>query len=120
MQFSKPLLPPTCPAGRRITPPPAAECGRTARDRCGLEHGLKRGAPAADLAQVYGRMTCNQAVELAPHDAKVCTRVREDFQAVEDAFAKTVVREQADGSVTNARTARRLARFLGRRCKACR
>ncbi|WP_341486854.1 TetR/AcrR family transcriptional regulator [Pararhizobium sp. A13] len=60
----------------------------------------------------HGCMSTNQAVEMAPHDPQVRDRVEADFQLIEDAFARTVERGQADGSVKNGRSAREIARLL--------
>lgn len=69
-------------------------------------------AHAGDPEHRYGCMTANEAVELAPHDGKVQQLVAEDFQAVEDAFARAIARGQADGSIESSEEPRKLARFL--------
>ena len=65
-----------------------------------------------DTSQRSGCMTANEAVELAPHDLDVRRMVAEDFQAVEDAFARAIARGQAEGSVASRQEPRILARFL--------
>jgi TetR/AcrR family transcriptional repressor of nem operon len=59
-----------------------------------------------------GCMSTNQAVELAPHDAGIRERIAADFQAIEDAFCRTIARGQAEGSIAPARDARAIARLL--------
>jgi TetR/AcrR family transcriptional repressor of nem operon len=59
-----------------------------------------------------GCMSINQAVELAPHDLEVQSRVEEDFQRIEDALTRAIQRGQAEGSVKSARDARELARLF--------
>jgi TetR/AcrR family transcriptional repressor of nem operon len=59
-----------------------------------------------------GCMSTNQAVELAPHDAAVRQRIADDFQAIEDAFCRTIKRGQAEGSIAPTRDARAIARLL--------
>ncbi len=60
----------------------------------------------------YGCMSCNEAVELGPHDEEVQRIVAADFQSIEDAFAAAIRRGQADGSIASGESPRRLARFL--------
>jgi TetR/AcrR family transcriptional repressor of nem operon len=59
-----------------------------------------------------GCMSTNQAVELAPHDAAIRERIAADFQAIEDAFCRTIERGQAEGSIAATRDARAIARLL--------
>ncbi|KAA5602656.1 TetR/AcrR family transcriptional regulator [Blastochloris sulfoviridis] len=59
-----------------------------------------------------GCMSTNQAVELAPHDAAIRSRIAADFQAIEDAFRRTIARGQAEGSIASARDAGAIARLL--------
>lgn len=59
-----------------------------------------------------GCMTINQAVELAPNDAEVAIRVREDFVGMEKAFAKTIARGQKEGSIATSMSALDLARLF--------
>jgi TetR/AcrR family transcriptional regulator, transcriptional repressor for nem operon len=61
---------------------------------------------------VFGCMTANEAVELAPHDADIQRLVAEDFQAIEDEFSQAIARGQADGSIANRQEPRILAHFL--------
>lgn len=60
----------------------------------------------------HGCMSINQAVELAPHDPQVRSRVEEDFQRIEDALTRTIERGQAEGSVKPDRNARQVARLM--------
>lgn len=59
-----------------------------------------------------GCMSTNQAVELAPHDPEIRSRVERDFQLIEDTLASTIARGKEDGSVTTGQDPRRLARLL--------
>lgn len=59
-----------------------------------------------------GCMTINQAVEMAPTDVGVASRVREDFLGMEKAFAKTIERGQRDGSIASSMPALDLARLF--------
>ncbi len=69
-------------------------------------------ARVQDEPRVYGCMTANEAVELAPHDAEIQRLVAEDFQAMEDIFAHTITRGHTDGSIASRTETRTLARFL--------
>ncbi|WP_321967831.1 TetR/AcrR family transcriptional regulator [Burkholderia cepacia] len=87
-----------------------------------LERGKARGAieaffcmiigHAGKLEFAHGCMSVNQAVEMAPHDPDVQSRVEADFQLIEDALARTIARGQGDGSVQSTEKARRLARLF--------
>ena len=57
-------------------------------------------------------MSINQAVELAPIDSEVATRVRADFLGMEKYFAKTIGRGHSDGSIAASMPALDLARVL--------
>lgn len=59
-----------------------------------------------------GCMSINQAVELAPIDSEVATRVRADFLGMEKYFAKTIGRGHSDGSIAASMPALDLARVL--------
>lgn len=59
-----------------------------------------------------GCMSINQGVEMAPHDPEIRARVMEDFRHIEEALTSVIVRGQGDGSLTNTRNARELARLL--------
>ncbi len=81
--------------------------------RQSIETFFRQGiAHSQDKTQVNGCMTANEAVELAPHDAEIQRLVAEDFQAVEDEFARAVTRGHKDGSIANRQETRALARFL--------
>ncbi len=69
-------------------------------------------ARSQDAASVQGCMTANEAVELAPRDEEIRKLVADDFQAIEEAFARAIKRGQADGSIISRREPRSLARFL--------
>ena len=59
-----------------------------------------------------GCMSINQAVEMAPRDADIRTRVFQDFALIEGALALAIERGQAEGSVKNTKSALNLARLL--------
>lgn len=61
--------------------------------------------------QSMGCMSCNEAIELSPHDPEVRKLVEEDFRNVEGAFHDAILRGQVDGSIKQT-DAKVLARFL--------
>ena len=61
---------------------------------------------------INGCMSINQAVELAPHDEAIATRVDEDFQKIEDALAEAIERGQRAGSIATRRDARNIAQLM--------
>jgi TetR/AcrR family transcriptional repressor of nem operon len=71
---------------------------------------ILEGAKASEFSN--GCMSINQAIEMAPHDDDVCAKVKEDFQSMEKALAKTIERGQADGSIRGHKSAYDLARLL--------
>jgi TetR/AcrR family transcriptional repressor of nem operon len=81
--------------------------------RQSIEKFFRQGVAHAEAPEhAYGCMTANEAVELAPHDLDIQQLVTEDFQAVEQAFARAILRGQADGSIPRDKAPRQLARFL--------
>jgi len=81
--------------------------------RQAIEKFFRQGVARAEaLDHAYGCMTANEAVELAPHDLAIQQLVKEDFQAVEEAFAQAILRGQSDGSIAGDKDPRQLARFL--------
>lgn len=70
-----------------------------------LEHAQKEEKP-------FGCMSVNEAVEFGPHDAEVQQLIDRDFQGIEDALEAALIRGQKDGSVSVAKSARKLARAL--------
>jgi TetR/AcrR family transcriptional repressor of nem operon len=81
--------------------------------RRSIETFFRQGvAHSQDKNRVYGCMTANEAVELAPHDRDIQRLVTEDFQDIEDAFAQAIARGQADGSISSRQEPRVLAHFL--------
>ncbi len=70
-----------------------------------LEHAQSEERP-------FGCMSCNEAVELAPHDPEVRRLIERDFSGMEDAFAEVIKRGKSDGSISSANGVRQLARFL--------
>lgn len=64
---------------------------------------------AALVAFSNGCMSTNQAVELAPRDSAVKSRVDEDFKLIEEAFFETIQRGQKEGSVSPKADARAVA-----------
>ncbi|HEY6901353.1 MAG TPA: TetR/AcrR family transcriptional regulator [Puia sp.] len=68
-----------------------------------------------ECLSAQGRRGCfmiNTVHELVPHDARVETIVRENRQAIEDAFARAIRRGQQKGQIAKAHQPRSLARFL--------
>lgn len=59
-----------------------------------------------------GCMSINQAVEMAPHDSDIRTRVLQDFAVIEDGFTHAIERGQHEGTINSACNARILARML--------
>jgi TetR/AcrR family transcriptional repressor of nem operon len=81
--------------------------------RQSIETFFRQGvAHSQDKTRIYGCMTANEAVELAPHDADIRRLVAEDFQAIEDAFTQAIARGHADSSIASRQEPRVLARFL--------
>lgn len=81
--------------------------------RQSIEKFFRQGVARAEAPEyAYGCMTANEAVELAPHDLDIQQLVTKDFQAVEQAFARAILRGQADGSIARDKDPRQLARFL--------
>ena len=81
--------------------------------RQSIEKFFRQGVARAEAPEhAYGCMTANEAVELAPHDLDIQQLVTQDFQAVEQAFARAILRGQADGSIARDKDPRQLARFL--------
>jgi TetR/AcrR family transcriptional repressor of nem operon len=60
----------------------------------------------------HGCMSINQAVEMAPHDPEIRSRVEADFQCIEDALTRTIERGQREGSVKGDKNARQLAQLM--------
>lgn len=65
-----------------------------------------------DGAPSRGCMSINQAVEMAPRDDGIRTRVLHDFELMEEALTGTIERGQAEGSIPPGKRARDLARLL--------
>lgn len=81
--------------------------------RQSIEKFFRQGVARAEAPEhAYGCMTANEAVELAPHDLDIQQLVTADFQALEEAFARAILRGQADGSIARDKEPRQLARFL--------
>lgn len=59
-----------------------------------------------------GCMSINQAVEMAPHDEEVRTRVNNGFKFLEDIFAETIKRGRSDGSVKGLKTPQEMAKLM--------
>jgi len=62
--------------------------------------------------RTFGCMSCNEAVELGPHDAEIQRLVELDFQGTEEAFGKAIERGKQDGSVTTHLDSRQLAHLF--------
>lgn len=59
-----------------------------------------------------GCLMVNSINELAPHDPEVEDIIRENRQALEDAYARAIRRGQQQGQITRTHQARALARYL--------
>ncbi len=59
-----------------------------------------------------GCMSINQAVEMAPRDPEVRSRISHDFAGMEELLTQAIIRGQAEGSVRSIDDARNLARLL--------
>lgn len=86
-----------------------------------LGQGIARPAIAAFFEMIVadacsndpkGCMSINQAVEMAPHDPEVRSRVLADFKLIENALAQAIRRGRKDGSINNGRSAPDLAKLL--------
>lgn len=67
---------------------------------------------ACEKGNGRGCMSCNEAVELAPHDPSVRRQIERYLGETEEIFAEAIRRGQADGSIGGQHDPRRLARFL--------
>jgi TetR/AcrR family transcriptional repressor of nem operon len=59
-----------------------------------------------------GCLMVNTLNEMAPHDAEIETIVKENRQALEDAYARAVRRGQQQGQIARTHSPRALARYL--------
>lgn len=59
-----------------------------------------------------GCMSINQAVEMAPHDEDIRSRVLDDFALIEESLTHAIKRGQAEGSIKSVKPACNLARLL--------
>ncbi|MBL0740040.1 TetR/AcrR family transcriptional regulator [Chryseolinea lacunae] len=59
-----------------------------------------------------GCFMVNTRVELAPHDPEIAAIVKENWQALEDAYYRALKRGQDMGQITTTQNARALARFV--------
>lgn len=80
--------------------------------RAAIEKFFRMAISDAWTCNGEGCMSINQAVELAPTDAEVASRVRGDFLGMERSFAKTIERGQREGSIASSMPALDLARLL--------
>ena len=62
--------------------------------------------------QTFGCMSCNEAVELGPHDPEIQKLVEKDFEGIEQAFETAIDRGKQDGSITTRLGSRQLARLF--------
>lgn len=62
--------------------------------------------------QTFGCMSCNEAVELGPHDAEIQRLIELDFQGLEEAFEKAIERGKQDGSIATIMDSRQLAHLF--------
>ncbi len=60
----------------------------------------------------FGCMSCNEAIELSPHDAEVQQIIERDFVGIENALADAIERGKQDGSIPPSKDSRKMARAL--------
>jgi len=80
--------------------------------RAAIEKFFRMAISDAGTCNGEGCMSINQAVELAPIDAEVASRVCGDFTGMERALAKTIERGQKEGSIASSMSALNLARLF--------
>ncbi|HDZ2573151.1 TPA: TetR/AcrR family transcriptional regulator [Klebsiella pneumoniae] len=59
-----------------------------------------------------GCMSCNEAIELGPHDEEVQKLIAKDFQGIEDALVVAIERGKLDGSIPLSKDSRMHGRAL--------
>lgn len=91
--------------GRYLTSEPTALASIQAFFTMVIEHARQEERP-------FGCMSCNEAVELGPHDREVQQLIERDFLGLEDAFTEAIERGKRDGSIPQSKGARKLGRFL--------
>jgi len=75
-----------------------------------LLEAFTRAAPPDRKA--WGCLTCNTAVELAPHDEAIARLVADHHRRLEAIFAEAVIRGQQDGTIRRSLDPRSFASFL--------
>lgn len=68
--------------------------------------------PSAGEEKAWGCLTCNTAVELAPHDPVIAKLVGDHHRRLEKIFAKAFERAQKAGLLARTNDARALASFM--------
>lgn len=68
--------------------------------------------PTEPGGRSWGCLTCNSAVELAPHDPAIARIIADHHQNLEDIFADALARGQEAGKIRNERNVRATASFL--------
>lgn len=59
-----------------------------------------------------GCMSCNEAIELGPHDEEVQALIAKDFQGIEDALVEAIERGKREGSIPVSKDSRMHGRAL--------
>ncbi|MGV7123160.1 TetR/AcrR family transcriptional regulator [Sphingopyxis sp. 550A] len=67
---------------------------------------------ARDEERPFGCMSCNEAVELGPHDAEIQQLIARDFAGMREAFADAIDRGRDDGSIASVQPTQVLADYL--------
>ncbi|CAX53306.1 Transcriptional regulator, TetR family (plasmid) [Erwinia billingiae Eb661] len=66
----------------------------------------------ANQEEPIGCMSCNEAIELGPHDEEVQQLIAKDFQGIEDALVEAIERGKVDGSIPEFKDSRMHGRAL--------
>ena len=93
----------------------AKDMGRILRQgpaRDAIEHFFRTIITDARDGNSEGCMSINQAVELAPRDPDIGSRVRADFERMENALARIIQRGQQEGSIKSRGNPAAIARIL--------
>jgi len=77
-----------------------------------IEQFFRKIVADAESGDLRGCMSINQAVEMAPRDPEVRSRISQDFALMEEGLVQAIKRGQAEGSIKSANSPRNLARLL--------